>query len=79
MSNIVWLNVGGEKFCTSVETLTWHPDTFFTGLLRPDGVGIGYDAEKCIFIDRDPELFKVRHLAFSFSSSFFRAELLITL
>jgi len=58
MSNIVWLNVGGEKFCTSVETLTWHPDTFFTGLLRPDGVGIGYDAEKCIFIDRDPELFK---------------------
>ena len=42
----------------SVETLTWHNDTFFTGLLRPDGVGIGYDCEKCIFIDRDPDLFK---------------------
>ena len=42
----------------SVETLTWHNDTFFTGLLRPDGVGIGYDCDKCIFIDRDPDLFK---------------------
>ena len=36
----VWLNVGGETFCASVETLTWHPGTFFTGLFREDGVGI---------------------------------------
>ena len=30
----------------SIETLTWHPDTFFTGLLRPDGVGIAYDNDQ---------------------------------
>ena len=70
MSKIVWLNVGGSKFCTSVETLTWHPDTFFTGLLRPDGVGnSGGGGDDAIFIDRDPELFKV-------CVSFFKAETL---
>lgn len=36
----IWLNVGGETFCASLETLTWHPGTFFTGLFREDGVGI---------------------------------------
>lgn len=56
--NLIWLNVGGEKFCTSQETLTWHPDTFFTGLLRENGVGIAYDRENSIFIDRDPHYFK---------------------
>ena len=43
----------------SQETLTWHPDTFFTGLLRENGVGIAYDRENSIFIDRDPQYFKV--------------------
>ena len=43
----------------SQETLTWHPDTFFTGLLRENGVGIAYDRENSIFIDRDPHYFKV--------------------
>ena len=42
----------------SVETLTWHEDTFFTGLLRENGVGVAYDKENSIFIDRDPDLFK---------------------
>ena len=32
--NPVWLNVGGEQFCCSLETLTWHRGTFFSGLFR---------------------------------------------
>lgn len=30
LPNPVWLNVGGEQFCCSLETLTWHDETFFS-------------------------------------------------
>ena len=30
LPNPVWLNVGGESFCCSLETLTWHEETFFS-------------------------------------------------
>ena len=54
----VILNVGGDKYSTSVETLTREKDTFFTALfskqwkleLDPD--------DKSIFIDRDGKLFQ---------------------
>ena len=54
----VILNVGGDKYSTSVDTLTREKDTFFTALfskqwkleLDPD--------DKSIFIDRDGKLFQ---------------------
>ena len=67
---IVHLNVGGQRFSTSRQTLTAIPDTFFTALLsgrissqrdglcgntRGDGTGTENGA---IFIDRDPDLFR---------------------
>lgn len=33
LSDIVHLNVGGTRFSTSKQTLTWVPDSFFTALL----------------------------------------------
>lgn len=58
LPNPIWLNVGGEQFCCSIETLTWHDRTFFSGLFREGGVGIKYDQSGKIFIDRDPDLFR---------------------
>lgn len=55
--NPIWLNVGGESFCCSFETLTWHEGTFFSGLFRKDGLGVNLNDGK-IFIDRDPDLFR---------------------
>ena len=67
---IVHLNVGGQRFSTSRQTLTAIPDTFFTALLsgriasQRDGIsgnsrGEGLGTENgAIFIDRDPDLFR---------------------
>ena len=67
---IVHLNVGGQRFSTSRQTLTAIPDTFFTALLsgriasQRDGLHGGYTNEGngadngAIFIDRDPDLFR---------------------
>ena len=67
---IIHLNVGGQRFSTSRQTLTAIPDTFFTALLsgriasQRDGLtgsgiseGMGSD-NGAIFIDRDPDLFR---------------------
>ena len=67
---IVHLNVGGQRFSTSRQTLTAIPDTFFTALLsgrissQRDGLaghsrgdGLGHE-NGAIFIDRDPDLFR---------------------
>ncbi|CAB3398944.1 unnamed protein product [Caenorhabditis bovis] len=55
---IVKLNVGGRHFSTSANTLNWIPDTFFTSLLS-GRMHTVCDESGAIFIDRDPDVFKV--------------------
>ncbi|KAK6108770.1 BTB/POZ domain family protein [Brugia pahangi] len=55
---IVNLNVGGHRFATSRQTLTWIPDTFFTSLLS-GRIPTVHDETNAIFIDRDPEMFRI--------------------
>ncbi|KAK7506943.1 hypothetical protein BaRGS_00001794, partial [Batillaria attramentaria] len=55
---IVNLNVGGTRFSTSHQTLTWIPDSFFTSLLS-GRISSHKDETGAIFIDRDPKLFSV--------------------
>ncbi|BFZ12120.1 hypothetical protein BsWGS_15159 [Bradybaena similaris] len=55
-NEIVHLNVGGTRFSTSRQTLTWNPDTFFTSLLS-GRISSHKDETGAIFIDRDPKLF----------------------
>ncbi|KAH9515327.1 BTB/POZ domain-containing protein kctd3 [Bulinus truncatus] len=57
-SEIVHLNVGGTRFSTSRQTLTWNPETFFTSLLS-GRISSDKDETGAIFIDRDPKLFSV--------------------
>lgn len=63
---IVRLNVGGVHFDTSRETLLFESGTLFHRLLEEPGlstsfpvVGAQRDADGRIFIDRDPELFRL--------------------
>ncbi|XP_029373195.1 SH3KBP1-binding protein 1 [Echeneis naucrates] len=53
---IVHLNVGGKRFSTSRQTLTWVPDSFFSSLLS-GRISTLKDETGAIFIDRDPTLF----------------------
>ncbi|KAK7104630.1 BTB/POZ domain-containing protein KCTD3-like [Littorina saxatilis] len=53
---IVHLNVGGTRFSTSRQTLTWVQDSFFTSLLS-GRISSHKDEVGAIFIDRDPKLF----------------------
>ncbi|GAB1599862.1 BTB/POZ domain-containing protein KCTD3-like [Argonauta hians] len=55
-SEIINLNVGGRRFSTSRQTLTWVPDSFFTSLLS-GRISSLKDETGAIFIDRDPKLF----------------------
>lgn len=55
---IVNLNVGGQRFATSSNTLSWIPDTFFTSLLS-GRLHTVRDESGAIFIDRDPDIFRV--------------------
>ncbi|CAB4063884.1 KCTD3 [Lepeophtheirus salmonis] len=55
---IVDLNVGGTSFSTSKSTLTSIPDTFFSALIS-DRLTSARDKNGAIFIDRDPDLFKI--------------------
>ncbi|CAF0860449.1 unnamed protein product [Didymodactylos carnosus] len=52
----VTLNVGGDKFQTTEETLTKENDTFFTALFSQQWQ-LEKDEEGSIFIDRDGKLF----------------------
>ncbi|XP_032401295.1 SH3KBP1-binding protein 1 isoform X2 [Xiphophorus hellerii] len=54
--DIIHLNVGGKRFSTSRQTLTWVPDSFFSSLLS-GRISTLKDDEGAIFIDRDPSLF----------------------
>ncbi|XP_034484975.1 BTB/POZ domain-containing protein KCTD3 [Drosophila innubila] len=56
--DLVNLNVGGQRFSTSRQTLTWIPDTFFTALLS-GRISSLRDEHNAIFIDRDPTLFSI--------------------
>ncbi|XP_017475811.1 PREDICTED: BTB/POZ domain-containing protein KCTD3 [Rhagoletis zephyria] len=56
--DLVNLNVGGQRFSTSRQTLTWIPDTFFTALLS-GRISSLRDETGAIFIDRDPALFSI--------------------
>ncbi|VDM59105.1 unnamed protein product [Angiostrongylus costaricensis] len=55
---IIYLNVGGQRFATSSHTLTWIPDSFFTSLLSGRILTVRDDSG-AIFIDRDPEIFRI--------------------
>lgn len=57
-SDIIHLNVGGTRFSTSRQTLTWIPDSFFTALLS-GRISSLRDETGAIFIDRDPKVFGV--------------------
>lgn len=54
--DIIHLNVGGKRFSTSRQTLTWVPDSFFSSLLS-SRISTLKDETGAIFIDRDPSLF----------------------
>lgn len=56
VGDIIHLNVGGQRFSTSRQTLTWIPDTFFTALLSGRIPSLR-DETGAIFIDRDPRNF----------------------
>uniref|UniRef100_A0A8C1GF48 BTB/POZ domain-containing protein KCTD3 n=1 Tax=Cyprinus carpio TaxID=7962 RepID=A0A8C1GF48_CYPCA len=56
IGDIIHLNVGGKRFSTSRQTLTWVPDSFFSSLLRRR-ISTLKDETGAIFIDRDPSLF----------------------
>lgn len=56
MGEIIQLNVGGTRFCTSRQTLMWIPDSFFSSLLS-GRISTQRDETGAIFIDRDPTAF----------------------
>ncbi|CAJ0957186.1 unnamed protein product, partial [Mesorhabditis belari] len=56
--SIINLNVGGRRFSTSRGTLTWIPDSFFTSLVS-GRIPTVKDELGAIFIDRDPDVFRV--------------------
>uniref|UniRef100_A0A8D2DAE8 SH3KBP1-binding protein 1 n=1 Tax=Sciurus vulgaris TaxID=55149 RepID=A0A8D2DAE8_SCIVU len=53
---VIHLNVGGKRFSTSRQTLTWIPDSFFSSLLS-GRISTLKDETGAIFIDRDPTVF----------------------
>lgn len=53
----VILDIGGDKFTTSVETLTREKDTFFTALFSRQWELERDPKDESIFIDRDGKLF----------------------
>lgn len=57
LSGKVVLDVGGEKFTTSVETLTREKHTYFTALFSKQWQLERDPDDKSIFIDRDGKLF----------------------
>jgi hypothetical protein len=57
-ADIINLNVGGQRFSTSRQTLTWIPDSFFTSMLN-GLISTNRDEQGYIFIDRDPKLFSI--------------------
>jgi hypothetical protein len=57
LKGMVILNVGGEKYVTSVDTLTREKDTFFTALFQKQWELERDPHDKSIFIDRNGKIF----------------------
>ncbi len=57
LKGMVTLNVGGEKYTTSVDTLTRIKDTFFTALFSQQWELEQNPDDKSIFIDRNGKIF----------------------
>ncbi|CAF0903167.1 unnamed protein product [Adineta steineri] len=57
-TGVVTLNVGGERYTTSVDTLTKEENTFFTALFSEQWELSRNPNDGSIFIDRNGELFK---------------------
>lgn len=57
-ADIIQLNVGGRRFTTSKQTLTWIPESFFVSLLSGRVPSLK-DETGAFFIDRDPDLFQI--------------------
>ncbi|CAG2215247.1 KCTD3 [Mytilus edulis] len=57
--DVIHLNVGGTRFSTSRQTLTWIQDSFLPGNLLSGRILSLKDETGAIFIDRDPKLFSV--------------------
>ena len=57
VKGMVILNVGGDRYTTSVDTLTRHKDTFFTALLSKQWQLECDPKDNSIFIDRNGKLF----------------------
>ncbi|XP_067412684.1 SH3KBP1-binding protein 1 isoform X2 [Emydura macquarii macquarii] len=55
-AELIQLNVGGKRFSTSWQTLTWISDSFFSSLLS-GRISTLKDETGAIFIDRDPTVF----------------------
>ncbi len=55
-NGILELNVGGQSFTTTRETLSAAGQSFFSGLIS-GSFGILRDSKGCVFIDRDREFF----------------------
>uniref|UniRef100_G3U6N8 SH3KBP1 binding protein 1 n=1 Tax=Loxodonta africana TaxID=9785 RepID=G3U6N8_LOXAF len=53
---VIHLNVGGKRFSTSRQTLTWIPDSFLSPEILGDRITLK-DEQGAIFIDRDPTVF----------------------
>ncbi|XP_043483297.1 BTB/POZ domain-containing protein KCTD3 isoform X1 [Leptopilina heterotoma] len=58
LCEIIHLNVGGTRFSTSRQTLSWIPDSFFTALLS-NRIASRRDENGALFIDRDPKVFSI--------------------
>lgn len=58
LSEIVKLNVGGQLFTTTKQTLLSVDDSFFTAMFS-GCLPILYDSSGAIFIDRSPDLFTI--------------------
>ncbi|XP_057947741.1 FH protein interacting protein FIP2 isoform X1 [Malania oleifera] len=58
-SELVSLNIGGKKFCTTVGTLTQRePDSMLAAMFSGRHSVVQDSAKGCIFIDRDGKLFR---------------------
>lgn len=56
---VVWFNVGGKRFATSLSTLESRgPANLLAALARGESrVGVARDVDGAIFVDRNPKLF----------------------
>jgi hypothetical protein len=60
ISELIWLNISGTRFCVTSSTLLQYPDTFFHRLLgKATAVGAMRDETGALFVGRPASLFSV--------------------